>query len=367
MIHVADIRQRLRRTAQSWSGRPGAIFLLVSATIAGALIGAVLRPPPSYPQRAEAIVLVPHAASALGSTAKERVKTLSAALTTAPAMTAIKLAAGSPTLGSLSGTIKVRSNPGHGSLTVTADSETSSDATALANAAGAYAIILARRVQATATTPASIPASDFGQGIGSWSEASQFALHPLSETAAAAGGRYKDGSLVVRCQAKTGCGTGTSVQLAAIPHDTYTGAVWIRALSPKIRIYAFIGGSPADVATGKPALLTSHWRRLTASWTAHRQHPAIEMGVLTTTPHAGRFVLDAASVTSGPTPPSEVQERALASDTAAATALPAQAVGTVPVTTLGGAILGALAGLLAGLAGCAAGYAARCRQHAAQQ
>jgi hypothetical protein len=366
MIHLAGIRQRLRRTAQGWSGRSGAIFLLVSGPIVGALIGAVLRPPPRYPQRAEALVLVPHAAPALGGTTEERIQTLSAALTTPPERTAIMLAAGSPALGPLSGTIEVRSNPGHGSLTVIADGETSSDATALADRAGAYAVTLARRVQATATTPTSIPASDFSQGIGSWGEASQFVLHPLSETAAATGGRYKDGSLVVSCQAKTGCGAGTSIQLAAIPRYTYTGAIWIRALSPKMRICAFIGGSPGDVVTGEPVLLTTRWRRLTVSWTARLQHPAIEVGVLTTTPHAGRFVLDAASVTSGLTPPSEVQERALISDAAAATALPAQAVGTVPVTTLGGAVLGALAGLLAGLAGCAAGYAARRRQRRAQ-
>jgi hypothetical protein len=364
---VAHTSQRLRST-RAWSGRSGAIFLLVSGPVLGAMAGAVLRPPPTYPQRAEAFILVPSDASALDGTRVERVLTLAAALTSEPVMSAIKLTAGSPSLnGPVSGTLEVRSNSKRGSLTVVADSETSSAAAALANTAGAYAVTLARRVQAAANTPLTIPVSDFNQGIGSWNGTSQFALRPLRQTIAATGGRFHDGSLVVTCQPVTGCGSGTSVQLAAIPHDTYTGAIWIRALSPNLRATVFIGGAPGDVATAQPVLLTPTWHRLAVSWTASRQHPAIEVGVLSAAPRAGRFVIDAASVTTGPAPPSGVQERVLASDAAAATALPAQAAGPVPVGTLGSAALGALAGLLAALAGCAAGVAARRRQHGSQQ
>ncbi len=313
-------------------------------------------------------MLVPDDDSALGATRAEQVLTLGAALAAQPVTSAIKLTAAGPNLsGPVNGTVAVQPNPARGSLTVVADGETSSAATALANAAGAYAVTLARRVQATATTPLSIPASDFTQGVGSWAGVSQFALPPIGQTAATTGGRFHDGSLTVSCQAKAGCGAGTSVQLAAIPHDTYTGAIWVRALSLNVRVSAFIGGAPGDVATTEPTPLTGAWRRLAVSWRASRQHPQIEIGVLSATPRAARFVVDAASVTSGSASPSEAQERVLASSVAATTALPAQAVGSVPVGTLGSAALGALAGLLAGLAGCAAGYAARRRQRGAQQ
>ncbi|HWX87068.1 MAG TPA: hypothetical protein VNX67_02735 [Solirubrobacteraceae bacterium] len=349
-------------------GRGAAICLLVAGSLVGAIVGALLRRPPAYPERAEALVVVADGPSALGGTRPERIRTLVAALTSQPVLTAVKLQAGTPGAGiSASGSVNVESHPSAGTLTVVADADNGSVATTLANSASSYAVMLVGRVQAAANAPYSIPASDFSGGIGAWGGISQFALPPLSLRVAPTGGRYHDGSLSVVCPPKPGCGPSVSLELTTVPHRAYTGALWVRAVSHAVQIVPFLGSDPKDVATGQPVTLASTWRRVAVSWTPSHPHSRIELGVLLAAPRTARFVVDAASITYGPAPPSRAQERHLFAHAGAAVALPAQVTGVVPGKTALSAALGAVAGLLAAAVGCGAGAVARRRQSDAQQ
>ncbi len=357
---------RLKR-AQGWRpGQGAAILLLVAGPVLGACLGAVLHRPPAFPERAQALVVVADHASALGGTSAQRVRTLAAVLESRPVATAVELEAGAPEGGiPLSGSLSAKPDAGTGLVTVTADAESGSAAAALANSAGSYAVMLAGRVQAVANAPYSIPASDFSYGIGAWDGSSQFALRPTSLSAEPHGGRFRDGSLSAVCSPVPGCGPSTTLSYIVAPHRTYTGVVWARAPSHPFPAVAFLGGDAHDAQTGARVVLTRDWRRLVVSWAPLRAHSTIELGLLTTSHRKASFVVDAASLTDGPAPPSATQERDLTAAAAAAVAFPAHVTGAVAGNTALSAALGALAGLLAAVAGCAAAAVARRRQSGA--
>jgi hypothetical protein len=357
------------KRAQQWTpGRGAAISLLVASPLLGACLGAILRRPPTYPEQAQALVVLANSSSALGGTRTEQVRTLATALSAPPVSTAIKLGAGASRTGvPLSGSLSVESQPAAGTLTVIADADNGLAAAALANSSSSYAVTLAGRVQAAANVPYSIPASDFNDGGGAWDGISQFALRPTGLAVTPTGGRFSGGSLKVTCSGKPGCGPATSLDFVVMPHHTYTGVVWARAQSRPFLAVAFLGGDIRDATTGPQVTLTRTWHKLLVSWRPLRSHSSIELGMLTSSHRSTRFVIDAASLTDGPLPPSPAQEQRLSADSGAALASPARVTGAVPADTTLSAALGAVAGLLAAVAGCAAGAIARRRQSATQQ
>jgi hypothetical protein len=305
--------------------------------------------------------------SALGGTRTERVQTLATALESRPTATAIKLEASAPREGvPVSGSLSAQPNLKAGTMTLIADADNGSAAVALANSAGSYAVMLAGRVQAAANAPFSIPASDFSNGIGAWDGISKFTLRPTSLTTAPKGGPYGDGSLKVVCSSMPGCGPSARLNFAVVPRNTYTAVVWARASSRSVRATIFLGSNPKDVATGHTVVLAPIWRRLVVSWTASHPHSAIELGVLLiSVSRTAGFLIGSASLTDGPAPPAEAQERRLIADAGAAVAVPARATGAATGNTALSAVLGAGAGLLAAVAGCVAGGVARRRQSGA--
>jgi hypothetical protein len=343
------------------SSRTLGILALIALPLAGALIGAGLKPGSPNRSLAEARLYVDlNSPGVDGDEGRRdaRVDLLADAAESAQVRGAAAEAVGGTTEAEdLVDRVDVGRVSDPGQLVIEARARDATRAAILANSVALETLSFLDNAIPNPDSTAT-PIGDFERGMEGWVIDSQFSRLPSFLGRTPENPRFNATSLEARCGPERACGPATIVSYPFRLGRLYTATGWLRADRPT-EVDIVFGRDGDDVITSPTARVGRRWRRLTTTWSPEQNHPIAEIGFQTQTP--GRVTLNVdgvlmidpgrSPIRAVGAPLSVAQERAALSAGAYAGLVPGRATGEVANQTARSALAGAGAGLGVALAG----------------
>lgn len=359
--------------------------VLVTLSIAGAIVGAAFGTAPPERFVAEAVVAVqpdPETTDVAGLHAVQWRTAARTALLPIVLQAAARNLGQTPDLTSLQERVSVTGSAGTSLLRIRARDTSTAAAGRLATAVAQETVLFLRRAGR-----ASLQASDrnrsftFDRGLDGWSGiGSLFAVSPSRVSRDALAQQGGTHALRVVCGRGVGCGAHVRVGRDFLASARYRATIFARAQQlggPQPRVRLVLGTSARDIAAGESVTLSStRWQPLSVRWTPSANASSAEIATQTTSEGPTTIFLDTGTVTEDTANVDErvrqaadarsLRQRAsrVADGDNYAVLGSASPAGEVEPDTTLWTLGGALLGLLMGGAGLAAAELARRRKHA---
>jgi hypothetical protein len=343
--------------------------VIVLAAAVGAAIGALLRPSPSNPYAADAVISIqPDTPAAPDEVARQRGRWERAAqalqlpqvLTRAAAITHLPVAL-------VRERLSARGNPDSALFVIHARGVSEREAVGIASAATTATIDFLRVTSGNPGAGSTRTSFDFEGGAQDWGLGHSIFLLPPASTLATTGAAFSgSGFLRTKCTvSRPGCGTWVNVGRAFTPGKVYTATAWVRARGGPVPLRLGFGSSPEDVADGKTVQVSGRWRRIKVNWTPRSLVGSSEVHVAVNGDGPATFDTDSARVRAS----SGKLESSQGLDIPDRYSLvgPPQPSSKLRSATASAALVGGVIGLAAGAGGLAFAWLARRRRHESEQ